>query len=195
MQCHIISIGNELLIGDTVNTNASWLGQVLTETGVKVTRIHTIMDDLETMKKVLQESLAATDLVITTGGLGPTHDDVTKKAVTELFDCNLVIDDEVLSFIKKVFKKRNIPFSESNYYQAEVPDCAEILFNTQGTAPGLWFERDRLSWRYCPASLRDEAPYRTIKKCCPKCALSMVTRSARQIALYYHGRGRRKYAQ
>jgi len=141
MQCHIISIGNELLIGDTVNTNASWLGQVLTETGVQVTQVHTIMDDLEMMKKVLQDSLNTADLVITTGGLGPTHDDVTKKAVVELFDCELVIDEEVLSFIKKVFKKRNIPFSESNYYQAEVPECAEVLFNTQGTAPGLWFER------------------------------------------------------
>jgi nicotinamide-nucleotide amidase len=100
------------------------------------------MDDLATMKKVLKESLQAADLVITTGGLGPTHDDVTKKAVSELFDCDMVINEEVLTFIKKVFKKRNIPFSESNYYQAEVPDCAEVLFNTEGTAPGLWFERE-----------------------------------------------------
>jgi len=141
MQCQVISIGNELLIGDTVNTNGSWLGQVLTEAGVEVTYIHTIGDDLETMKRVLQQALDEADLVITTGGLGPTHDDITKKAVAELFGCELVVDSSVLDFIKKIFKQRNIPFSESNYHQAEVPDCCEVLFNTQGTAPGMWFDR------------------------------------------------------
>ncbi|MGM0547169.1 MAG: competence/damage-inducible protein A [Bacteroidota bacterium] len=141
MQCRIISIGNELLIGDTVNTNASWLGDVLTEAGIEVTHIYTIGDDLQTMKQVLSETLGAADLVIATGGLGPTHDDITKRAVTELFECDLVVDDSVLEFIKKVFKKRNIPFSKSNYHQAEVPDCCEVLFNTQGTAPGMWFDR------------------------------------------------------
>jgi len=143
MQCHIISIGNELLIGDTVNTNASWLGRELTEAGFDVSQIYTISDDLEAMTSTLKSALSKADLVITTGGLGPTHDDITKKAVTELFDCKLVVNEEVLNFIKKIFKKRNIPFSESNYHQAEVPDCCEILFNTQGTAPGLWFERDK----------------------------------------------------
>lgn len=141
MQCQIISIGNELLIGDTVNTNASWMGQLLTESGVEVTQIHTIGDDLETVKQTLDSALSSSDLVITTGGLGPTHDDITKKAVTELFDCKLVLDEKILKFIKKTFKKRNIPFSKSNYHQAEVPDCCEVLFNKQGTAPGMWFDR------------------------------------------------------
>ncbi len=141
MLCQIISIGNELLIGDTVNTNASWMGQLLTESGIEVTQIHTIGDDLETVKQILESALAASDLVITTGGLGPTHDDITKKAVTELFDCGLVVDEEILKFIKKIFKKRNIPFSKSNYHQAEVPDCCDVLFNKQGTAPGMWFDR------------------------------------------------------
>ena len=150
MQCQIISIGNELLIGDTVNTNASWLGQVLTECGVEVTHIHTIGDNLPKMKAVLQAALSDADLVIATGGLGPTHDDITKKAVTDLFDCELVVDQTVLEFIKKVFEKRNIPFSESNYHQAEVPDCCEVLFNTQGTAPGLWFDRDEAKLAILP---------------------------------------------
>jgi len=143
MQCHIISIGNELLIGDTVNTNASWLGQKLTEAGIEINHIHTIGDDLNVMKSALGSALTSANLVITTGGLGPTHDDITKRAVTEMFDCELVVNEEVLNFIKKIFKKRNIPFSESNYHQAEVPDCCEMLFNTQGTAPGMWFERDK----------------------------------------------------
>ena len=150
MHCHIISIGNELLIGDTVNTNASWLGQLLTENGVDVKYIHTIGDDLETMKEVLSSSLSAADLVITTGGLGPTHDDITKKAVSELFDCELVIDESILNFIKKVFRERNIPFSKSNYHQAEVPDCCEVLFNTQGTAPGMWFDREQAKLAVLP---------------------------------------------
>lgn len=150
MECHIISIGNELLIGDTVNTNASWLGEILTGAGVEVAHIHTIGDDLEMVKSVLENAMARADLVITTGGLGPTHDDITKKAVADLFDCDLVIDEEVLNFIKKTFEKRNIPFSESNYHQAEIPDCCELLFNTEGTAPGMWFERDNTKLAVLP---------------------------------------------
>ncbi len=141
MQCQIISIGNELLTGDTENTNASWIGRFLTENGLEVTRIHTISDNLILVKKTIQQSLAEASLVITTGGLGPTHDDLTKKAVTELFDCKSVIHKPTLQFIRKIFKQRNIPFSKSNYYQAEVPDCCDVLFNNQGTAPGMWFDR------------------------------------------------------
>lgn len=136
----IISIGNELLIGDTVNTNASWLGKFLIEQGIEVIRIHTISDDLSMVRNTIEESLVAADLVISTGGLGPTHDDVTKKAVAMLFDAKMTVHKPTLGFIKKIFEKRNIPFSKSNYEQAEVPDNAEVLFNKQGTAPGLWFE-------------------------------------------------------
>lgn len=138
----IISIGNELLIGDTVNTNASWLGNFLTDQGIEVIRIHTISDNLALVRSTIEESLSAADLVITTGGLGPTHDDVTKRAVQELFNAHMTIHKPTLAFIKKIFEKRNIPFSKSNYEQAEVPDNAEVLFNQQGTAPGLWFEEN-----------------------------------------------------
>jgi len=138
----IISIGNELLIGDTVNTNASWLGKFLTDQGIEVIRIHTISDDLALVRNTIGESLAEADLVITTGGLGPTHDDVTKKAVQDLFEAEMTIHKPTLGFIKKIFEKRNIPFSKSNYEQAEVPSNAEVLFNQQGTAPGLWFEEN-----------------------------------------------------
>lgn len=140
MTCEIISIGNELLIGDTINTNASWMGQFLTEHGIEVTRIHTIGDRLSPVKSVIKQSLEDADLVITTGGLGPTHDDITKKAVQEVFEVNMVMHKPTLAFIKKIFKKRNIPFSKSNYHQAEVPANTEVLFNEQGTAPGLWVE-------------------------------------------------------
>jgi nicotinamide-nucleotide amidase len=142
MQCHILSIGDELLIGDTVNTNASWMAQELTEIGVEVSHIYTIKDNLEGIKDIVSRAFSDADVVITTGGLGPTHDDMTKQAITELLDAELVVHKPTLDFIKKTFQKRNIPFSESNYHQAEVIDGCEVLFNSQGTAPAMWFDRD-----------------------------------------------------
>lgn len=142
MQCQIISIGNELLTGDTENTNASWIGRFLTENGLEVTRIHTISDDVNLVKRTIRQSLVEASLVITTGGLGPTHDDLTKKAVTELFDCDFISHEPTLEYIRKIFQQRNIPFTKSNHHQADVPDCCEVLFNKQGTAPGMWFDRE-----------------------------------------------------
>ncbi len=142
MKCQIISIGNELLLGDTVNTNASWLGRFLAQHGVEVTQTYTISDDLGLIKHTIRQGMDQADLIITTGGLGPTHDDLTKQAVQEIFGAGLVVHQPTLDFIKSVFKKRNIPLTESNYQQAEVPDNCEVLFNKQGTAPGMWFEED-----------------------------------------------------
>ncbi len=140
MKAEIISIGNELLNGDTVNTNASWLGEFLTGLGFTISRIHTIADDLGLIIKTIKNSLQESDVVICTGGLGPTHDDITKKAVAELFEVGYKLDQKTLDHIKSIFKERNIPFSKSNYAQAEVPENAEVLFNKSGTAPGMWFE-------------------------------------------------------
>lgn len=142
MKAQIISIGDELLIGDTINTNASWLGKVLAEHGVQVDRVHTICDDAVAIQQTLRRSMDESDLVLTTGGLGPTHDDITKQTIADLFDVDMVLHEPTLNFIKKIFKQRNIPFSKSNYHQAEVPDNCEVLFNKQGTAPGLWFEEN-----------------------------------------------------
>ncbi len=142
MKSQIISIGDELLLGDTVNTNASWLGQVLTGHGVTITKVQMIPDNESQIRQAVTESMQQADLVITTGGLGPTHDDITKKTVADIFEVQMVIHQPTLDFIRKIFKKRNIPFSKSNYYQAEVPENCEVLFNKQGTAPGLWFEED-----------------------------------------------------
>ena len=139
MKAQIVSVGNELLIGDTVNTNASWLGDYLTRAGFEVTYIHTITDDLSQIKNTLRFAMDRSDLVISTGGLGPTHDDMTKKAVAELFDVGYVLHEPTLEYIKTLFKERNIPFSSSNHAQAEVPENCEVLFNKAGTAPGMWF--------------------------------------------------------
>ena len=139
MKAQLISIGNELLIGDTVNTNASWMGQFLNELGINITRVHTISDDKEQIKSTILQSMKESDLVITTGGLGPTHDDITKTTIAEMFDAKLVQDDSVLNYVKELFKSRSIPFSESNAWQAMVPENCEVLFNKAGTAPGMWF--------------------------------------------------------
>lgn len=142
MKAQIVSIGNELLIGDTVNTNATWLGQTLTEFGVELEYVHTIGDDYSLIQDAVLGGLKYSDLVITTGGLGPTHDDVTKKAVADLFDLSLKEHKPTLKYIQEMFKKRELNFSNSNYEQALVPEKAEVLFNKQGTAPGIWLTRD-----------------------------------------------------
>ncbi len=139
MKAQLISIGNELLIGDTINTNAAWMGQFLNDLGIEVTCVHTISDDHELIKSTVLQSMQESDLVITTGGLGPTHDDITKTTIAELFDAKLVQNDEVLNYVKDLFASRNIPFSESNAWQAMVPENCEVLFNKAGTAPGMWF--------------------------------------------------------
>jgi len=140
MKAQLITIGYELLIGDTINTNAGWIGRYLTDNGIEVERIRMVGDDLEILKKTFQTCLRESDLVISTGGLGPTHDDVTKKALQELFDTDLVLHDRTLAHVRKIFSKRNLSLSESNYHQAEVLENCEVLFNKQGTAPGMWFD-------------------------------------------------------
>ncbi len=141
-RAHIISVGNELLIGDTVNTNASWIGRFLTEQGFSIDEVITISDNYSAIRRTIEWSLSHADLVISTGGLGPTHDDVTKKAVADLFNSEMVLDEQVLDHIKKMFRRRGFEFSRSNKDQAMVPDACEVLFNKSGTAPGLWFEKN-----------------------------------------------------
>lgn len=142
MKAQLISIGNELLIGDTINTNAAWMGQFLNDLGIEVTKVITISDDHDSIRSTVQKCMEESDLVITTGGLGPTHDDITKTTIAEMFDAKMVQDVEVLNYVKELFKSRNIPFSESNSWQAMVPENCEVLFNKAGTAPGMWFNEN-----------------------------------------------------
>ncbi len=142
MKVQIISIGNELLIGDTINTNAAWMGEFMTRLGFEVTQVHTISDERGLIKQTIAESMKNSDVVLCTGGLGPTHDDITKAAVAELFGAGLIVNDEVLEFVKSRFEKWKIRFSKSNFGQAEVPSNCEVLFNNMGSAPGMWFFED-----------------------------------------------------
>jgi len=139
-KAHIITIGNELLIGDTVNTNASWLGGLLSEQGFDVEQVFTVPDDYEIIFEKIKLSLSKAALTVVTGGLGPTHDDITKKVVADIFDTELIENCEVLEYIKSIFERRGFQFSPSNAAQALVPSNCEVLFNNKGTAPGMWFE-------------------------------------------------------
>ena len=142
MKAELISIGDELLIGQTINTNASWLGQLFSANGISVHRVIAISDDQEEIKRTVIEAMANCELVIITGGLGPTKDDITKHTLCDLFETTLEIHIPTLQKIEDFFSKRNRPMLESNIRQAELPVDCTILTNDYGTAAGMWFEQN-----------------------------------------------------
>lgn len=138
----IISIGDELLIGQTINTNASWMGSRLALEGMKVSYVATISDTWEAITGALTDAHKRSQVVLITGGLGPTKDDITKQVLCAYFDTKLVLDQKVLDHVESFFTKRNRPMLEVNKMQAMVPEACEVLFNEQGTAPGMLFEKE-----------------------------------------------------
>ncbi|WP_341905041.1 competence/damage-inducible protein A [Fluviicola taffensis] len=138
----IISIGDELLIGQTINTNASWMGAQLAGNGIKVSHVVTISDTWEAITTALEDAGKRSQVVLITGGLGPTKDDITKQVLCSYFNTKLVLDQNVLNHVESFFIKRNRPMLEVNKLQAMVPEACEVLFNEQGTAPGMWFEKE-----------------------------------------------------
>ncbi len=138
----IITIGDELLIGQVTDTNSGWIAQRLNELGIDVLRRVAVGDEKDAIVNALNSELVDASVVIITGGLGPTADDITKPLLNEYFGGKMVTDDAVLAHLKELFSRRNRPFLERNMKQAEVPDVCTVLFNKMGTAPGMWFERD-----------------------------------------------------
>jgi len=145
MNVEIISIGDELLIGQVVNTNASWLAAKCKEWGFITTKIITVADKPEAIKKVIFEASNNADIAIITGGLGPTKDDITKGVLCEVFNTELNLNEEVLNHIKTIFSRRNLQLSELNRKQAELPVGAKILHNELGTAPGMVFQKENFT--------------------------------------------------
>lgn len=139
MKAEILTIGDELLIGQIVNTNAAWLGEQLNLMGVEVTRMVTVGDDAGAIVAALDEAFRSAELVITTGGLGPTHDDVTKVAVARYFGVEMQFDEDTFERIRQRFARRGLRMAESNRSQAMVPEGFDMLPNPVGTAPGLWY--------------------------------------------------------
>lgn len=141
MQAEIISIGDELLIGQTINTNASWIGSELSLIGIPVKLVVTIADEREAILDAIDTAMKRSQLVILTGGLGPTKDDITKHTLCEYFETRLEINQEVLERITTYFKQRNRPMLEVNTLQAALPVSCQVVHNFHGTASGMWFEK------------------------------------------------------
>ena len=140
MNAEIITIGDEILIGQIVDTNSQWIAQQLNKIGVSVYQITSIQDEKQHILKTLEEAQTRADVIIITGGLGPTKDDITKKTLAEFFDNDTMVEyPEVIKHIKTMFAKFNIPFKPIQNQQALLPSKATLLKNRFGTAPGMWF--------------------------------------------------------
>ena len=140
MKAELVSIGDEILIGQIVNTNSVFLAKELNKIGVEIAQITSISDQKEIIIKALDEARKRADIIIMTGGLGPTSDDVTKHALCEYFDDHLVKNHNILEHIENIFRKYvTTPISDMNREQANLPSKATILHNQFGTAAGMWF--------------------------------------------------------
>lgn len=140
MHAEIITIGDEILIGQITDTNSAWLGQQLSTLGIRVIHRASVSDQKDHIKKALKDAAQRASIVIITGGLGPTKDDVTKHTLAEYFNSHLIENATVLQWVTEIFTKRQLPMLEENLKQALVPANCEVLFNRSGTAPGMWFD-------------------------------------------------------
>lgn len=150
MKAELIVIGDEILIGQIVDTNSSWICSHLDEIGVNVIHISAIADNKQKIKEALALASGRVDLIVMTGGLGPTKDDVTKQALREYFDTEIVTDANVLSHVCEIFAKYKQPMPPENERQAEVLKIAEVMFNKAGTAPGMWIEKKGVYYAVLP---------------------------------------------
>lgn len=142
MKAEIITIGDEILIGQIVDTNAAYIAQRLNSAGFVVSERSSVGDRAEQIVRAIECSMQRSDVVITTGGLGPTKDDITKTTLAKMFGGGMRTDNRVEEHVRTMLAARNIEFNELNRSQAVVPESCEVLFNAHGTAPGMWFERD-----------------------------------------------------
>jgi len=142
MNAEIITVGDELLIGQVVDTNSAWMGKLLNDSGIKISRIVSVGDKREDILEALRSASSRAGLILMTGGLGPTKDDITKKVLCEYFDCSTIFDPVVYEDIETLFRIRGREVSPINRLQAEIPAACTALPNKVGTAPGMWFEKN-----------------------------------------------------
>ncbi|WP_109696909.1 CinA family nicotinamide mononucleotide deamidase-related protein [Chitinophaga deserti] len=142
IRASIITIGDELLIGQTVDTNSAWMGTHLNDAGIWVQRRVAVGDDRQAILSALDEESAKSKVVLITGGLGPTADDITKPVLLEYFGGRMVQDEDTYTRVMALFESRGLPVLERNVAQAMVPDSCTVLPNLRGTAPGMWFEKN-----------------------------------------------------
>ncbi len=138
----VITIGDELLIGQRIDTNSQWISYELNKIGATVKMHLSIGDEKQDIITALNFAIAHSDIVLITGGLGPTKDDVTKKTLAEYFGSGYSTNQQVLQDVKSYFERRGRAMEKVHYFQAEVPDNCQVIRNTVGTAPGMWFEKE-----------------------------------------------------
>ena len=155
IRAEIISIGSEILSGWTLNTNAHWLAMKLHEIGLPVSWMTTIADSTGEIKRALANAAKRADVILCTGGLGPTPDDITKKTIADFFHTDLVLDDDTLNHVLRLFESRNIKMPEINRNQALVPAAAALMPNPIGTAPGMIFEKNKRLFFFMPGVPRE----------------------------------------
>jgi len=141
IQATIITIGDELLIGQVIDTNSAWMAQELNKAGIPVKRRVAVGDVWDEIWNALNEESKQADIILITGGLGPTADDITKPLLCKYFGGKLIVDEGARQNVVNIFSRLNRPMIERNLLQAEVPDVCTVIQNKRGTAPGMWFER------------------------------------------------------
>jgi nicotinamide-nucleotide amidase len=154
----LLSVGTEILLGDTVNTNLSSLGQILYDNGFILTSEVTVPDNKVLIQKATEELLNDNDVVITCGGIGPTEDDFTKEVISELLDLKLILDQKHLDWMKSRWESRGLSMPATNIKQAEIPEGAKKLDNTTGTSPGIYIEHNKKHIFIFPGPPREFIP-------------------------------------
>jgi nicotinamide-nucleotide amidase len=139
MLAEIITIGDEILIGQIVDTNSAWMAKKLNEAGIRIKQISSVSDDREHILTALKEASERAEIILITGGLGPTKDDITKKTLAAYFGVGMVENKDALDNVTRIFAKYDRPMLEVNKLQAQVPENCEPILNKNGTAPGMWF--------------------------------------------------------
>ncbi len=143
MKAYLISIGDELLIGQTINTNVAFIGSLISDINIEIIKSTVISDDHKSILDEFGLASSKADIIICTGGLGPTNDDITRNAVVQYFKTELVHNDEVIEDIKSMLKRRGREFKKTHEDQAMVPKIADVIRNENGTAPGYWIDENK----------------------------------------------------
>jgi nicotinamide-nucleotide amidase len=150
MLAELITIGDELLIGQIVDTNSAWMAQQLNAIGITVKQISSVSDNHEHILTALREAKQRANIVLITGGLGPTKDDITKVALCDYFTCELVFNQAQFDQVESIFKSFGREVTPVNRKQAEVPELCECIVNLQGTAPAMWFDQEGIIYVSMP---------------------------------------------
>lgn len=143
MKAEIITIGDELLIGQVTDTNSTWIAQQLNDIGIQMHFKSTVSDNKHSILQALKDAENRSDIIILTGGLGPTKDDITKQTFCEYFNSQLIRNSKVEKWIVAIFSNRKLPIIDANLMQADLPENCEVLWNRSGTAPGMLFESNQ----------------------------------------------------